>query len=221
MDELRDRGFEMPSAQNATGCRVRRCGRRGESGEWFATRDERCRWNVVAVRAAGAEQTGPGCPGRFLFAGCRCWPRWRLTCTLLPRRRGRELGVGRRAAALAATPPCCAVGTASTSSVPWIEMEELRALDAAVRSAPSASRVARGGRSHIRAEGDLTAVAGPLGPFHLVHVARFLKREILAELASFLAPAASCSTTRSSRRPAAGATRRGAGRAPWRAFSRG
>ena len=40
----------------------------------------------------------------------------------------------------------------------------------------------------IRAEGDLTAVAGPLGPFHLVHVARFLKREMLAELASLLAP---------------------------------
>ena len=36
--------------------------------------------------------------------------------------------------------------------------------------------------------GDLTAVAGPLGPFHLVHVARFLKREILAELAALLAP---------------------------------
>ena len=40
----------------------------------------------------------------------------------------------------------------------------------------------------IRAEGDLTAVAGPLGPFHLVHVARFLKREVLAELATLLAP---------------------------------
>ena len=40
----------------------------------------------------------------------------------------------------------------------------------------------------IRAKGDLTAVAGPLGPFHLVHVARFLKREVLAELASILAP---------------------------------
>ena len=40
----------------------------------------------------------------------------------------------------------------------------------------------------IRAEGDLTAVAGPLGPFHLVHGARFLKREVLAELASLLAP---------------------------------
>ena len=40
----------------------------------------------------------------------------------------------------------------------------------------------------IRAEGDLTAVAGPLGPFHLIHVARFLKREMLAELASLLAP---------------------------------
>ena len=36
--------------------------------------------------------------------------------------------------------------------------------------------------------GDLTAVAGPLGPFHLVHVARFLKREVLAEIASLLAP---------------------------------
>ena len=36
--------------------------------------------------------------------------------------------------------------------------------------------------------GDLTDVAGPLGPFHLVHVARFLKREILAEIAALLAP---------------------------------
>ena len=40
----------------------------------------------------------------------------------------------------------------------------------------------------IQAEGDLTAVVGPLGPFHLVHVARFLKREVLAEIASLLAP---------------------------------
>ena len=51
---------------------------------------------------------------------------------------------------------------------------------------PPESRVAVEGT--ICVEGDLTAVAGPLGPFHLVHVARFLKREILAELASLLAP---------------------------------
>ena len=51
---------------------------------------------------------------------------------------------------------------------------------------PPESRVAV--EATIRAEGDLTAVAGPLGPFHLVHVARFLKREILAELAALLAP---------------------------------
>ena len=51
---------------------------------------------------------------------------------------------------------------------------------------PPESRVAV--EATIRAEGDLTAVAGPLGPFHLVHVARFLKREILAEIAALLAP---------------------------------
>ena len=41
----------------------------------------------------------------------------------------------------------------------------------------------------IRAEGDLIAALASLpGPWHLVHVARFLKREMLAELAALLAP---------------------------------
>ena len=41
----------------------------------------------------------------------------------------------------------------------------------------------------IRAEGDLTAALASLpGPWHLIHVARFLKREMLAELAALLAP---------------------------------
>ena len=41
----------------------------------------------------------------------------------------------------------------------------------------------------IRAEGDLTAALASLpGPWDLIHAARFLKREMLAELASLLAP---------------------------------
>ena len=43
----------------------------------------------------------------------------------------------------------------------------------------------------IRSEGDLTtalANASLPGPWHLIHVARFLEREVLAELASILAP---------------------------------
>ena len=105
----------------------------------------------------------------------------------LPRRRGRERSTWERLRPRRGA--CCAVGTASTSCVPWIAMEEperrwTRLLDRH-QVAPE-SRVAV--EATIRAEGDLTAVAGPLGPFHLVHVARFLKREILAELASLLAP---------------------------------
>ena len=51
---------------------------------------------------------------------------------------------------------------------------------------PPESRVAV--EATLTRAGDLTAVAGPLGPVHLVHVARFLKREMLAELAALLAP---------------------------------
>ena len=41
----------------------------------------------------------------------------------------------------------------------------------------------------IRAEGDLTAALASLpGPWNLIHAARFLKREMLAELATLLAP---------------------------------
>ena len=67
-DELRDRGFEMPSHKTPL---VVECDAADVQRiqEWFRTRDERCRWNVVAVRAAGAEETGFS-PGRFLFAGC-------------------------------------------------------------------------------------------------------------------------------------------------------
>ena len=66
-DELRDRGFEMPS--HATPLVVE-CDAADVQRiqEWFQTRDERCRWNVVAVRAAGAEELGFA-PGRFLFTG--------------------------------------------------------------------------------------------------------------------------------------------------------
>merc|ERR1712091_430631 len=67
-EELRDRGFEMPS--HATPLVVKCDAAEVETvREWFATRDERCRWNVVDVRAASVEETGPGAPGRFLFTG--------------------------------------------------------------------------------------------------------------------------------------------------------
>ena len=67
-DELRDRGFEMPS--HATPLVVE-CDAADVQRihEWFRTRDERCRWNVVDVRAASAEELG-FTPGRFLFTGC-------------------------------------------------------------------------------------------------------------------------------------------------------
>ena len=52
---------------------------------------------------------------------------------------------------------------------------------------PAESRVAV--EATIRAEGDLTAVLASLpGPWDLIHAARFLKREMLAELATLLAP---------------------------------
>ena len=52
---------------------------------------------------------------------------------------------------------------------------------------PPESRVAV--EATIRAEGDLTAALASLpGPWNLIHVARFLKREVLAEIASLLAP---------------------------------
>ena len=67
-DELRDRGFEMPSHTTPL---VVECDAADVETvrDWFATRDERCRWNVVDVRAAGPEELGPGAPGRFLFSG--------------------------------------------------------------------------------------------------------------------------------------------------------
>ena len=66
-DELKDRGFEMPShatplVVECDAVDVQRI------QEWFRTRDERCRWNVVTVRAASVEETG-FVPGRFLFTG--------------------------------------------------------------------------------------------------------------------------------------------------------
>ena len=67
-DELKDRGFEMPSHSTPL---VVECDAADvpRIHEWFRTRDERCRWNVVEVRAASAEKSGPSTPGRFLFSG--------------------------------------------------------------------------------------------------------------------------------------------------------
>ena len=67
-DELRDRGFEMPSHTTPL---VVECDAADVETvrDWFATRDERCRWNVVAVRKDSVEQKA-GAPGRS-SSGCR------------------------------------------------------------------------------------------------------------------------------------------------------
>ena len=184
-DELRDRGFEMPShatplvveCDAADVQRIR---------EWFRTRDERCRWNVVDVRAASAEELG-FVPGRFLFSGSPLLAAMSDQVSgvaAAPGSRALDVGSGSgRDAALL----CCRYG-----------FDLVCALDRDVKALRRWTRlldrhqVAPESRSAVEATltraGDLTAVAGPLGPFHLVHVARFLKREILAELASLLAP---------------------------------
>ena len=185
-DELLDRGFEMPS--HATPLVVECDAADVETvRDWFATRDERCRWNVVSVRAASVEETGPGVPGRFLFTGspllAAMAPLVRAAAAA-PDSRALDLasGSGRDAALL-----CCRYGF---DFVCALDRDE-RALNRWTRLldrhqvAPE-SRVAV--EATLTRAGDLTAVAGPLGPFQLVHVARFLKREVLAELASLLAP---------------------------------
>ena len=185
-DEVRDRGFEMPS--HATPLVVECDAADVETiREWFATRDERCRWNVVAVRAASAEELGPGAPGRFLFSGSPLLAAMEQHVRVIaaaPGSRALDLasGSGRDAALL-----CCRYGFEFVCALD----RDSKALNRWTRlldrhQVPPESRVAV--EATIRAEGDLTAVAGPLGPFHLVHVARFLKREVLAELASLLAP---------------------------------
>ena len=185
-DELRDRGFEMPSHKTPL---VVECDAAEVETvrEWFATRDERCRWNVVDVRAASVEETGPGTPGRFLFAGCPLLAAMAFrvrAAAAAPGSRAIDVGSGSgRDAALL----CCQYGFDFVCALD----RDGRALSRWTRlldrhQVPPESRVAV--EATIRAEGDLTAVAGPLGPFQLVHVARFLKREVLAELASLLAP---------------------------------
>ena len=186
MDEVRDRGFEMPS--HATPLVVECAAEDVETiREWFATRDERCRWNVVDVRAASAEKSGPSTPGRFLFSGSpllAAMEQHVRAAAAAPGSRALDVGSGSgRDAALL----CCRYGFDLVCALD----RDGRALS---RWARLCDRHAVRPESHlaveatIRAEGDLTAVAGPLGPFHLVHVARFLKREVLAELASLLAP---------------------------------
>ena len=186
MDELRDRGFEMPSHKTPL---VVECDAEDVETirEWFATRDERCRWNVVDVRAAGTEETGPGAPGRFLFTGCPLLAAMAshvYAAAAAPGSRALDLGSGSgRDAALL----CCRYGF---DLVCALDRDE-RALSRWARlcdrhAVRPESRVVL--HDTLERAGDLTAVAGPLGPFHLVHVARFLKREVLAELASLLAP---------------------------------
>ena len=186
MDELRDRGFEMPSHTTPL---VVECDAADVETvrDWFATRDERCRWNVVDVRAASVEETGPGAPGRFLFTGSP------LLAAMAPHVRAAAAEPGSRALDLAsgsgrdAALLCCRYGF---DLVCALDRDE-RALSRWARlcdrhAVRPESRVVL--HDTLERAGDLTAVAGPLGPFHLVHVARFLKREVLAELASLLAP---------------------------------
>ncbi len=185
-DELRDRGFEMPShatplVVECDAADVQRI------DEWFRTRDERCRWNVVAVRAAGAEELG-FVPGRFLFAGCPLLAAMAFrvrAAAAAPGSRAIDVGSGSgRDAALL----CCQYGFDFVCALD----RDGRALSRWTRlldrhQVPPESRVAV--EATIRAEGDLTAALASLpGPWDLIHVARFLKREMLAELAALLAP---------------------------------
>ena len=186
-DELRDRGFEMPSHKTPL---VVECDAADVETvrEWFATRDERCRWNVVDVRAASVEETGPGAPGRFLFAGCPLLAAMAFrvrAAAAAPGSRAIDVGSGSgRDAALL----CCQYGFDFVCALD----RDGRALSRWTRlldrhQVPPESRVAV--EATIRAEGDLTAALASLpGPWDLIHVARFLKREMLAELAALLAP---------------------------------
>ena len=165
--------------------------------DWFATRDERCRWNVVDVRAAGSEELG-FVPGRFLFAGCPLLAAMAFrvrAAAAAPGSRAIDVGSGSgRDAALL----CCQYGFDFVCALD----RDGRALSRWARLldrhqvAPE-SRVAV--EATIRAEGDLTAVVGPLG--RTVHVARFLKREVLRSSRLYPRRAASCCTIRSSKTP--------------------
>lgn len=186
-DELRDRGFEMPSHKTPL---VVECDAADVETvrNWFATRDERCRWNVVDVRAAGAEELGPGAPGRFLFSGSPlliAMEQHVRAAAAAPGSRAIDVGSGSgRDAALL----CCQYGFDFVCALD----RDGRALSRWTRlldrhQVPPESRVAV--EATIRAEGDLTAALASLpGPWDLIHVARFLKREVLAEIASLLAP---------------------------------
>ena len=185
-DELRDRGFEMPSHTTPL---VVECDAADVETvrDWFATRDERCRWNVVDVRAASAEKSGPSTPGRFLFSGSPLLAAMASHVHAVAAAPGsRALDVGSGSGRDAALLCCrygfdfvCALDRDGRALSRWARLLDRHQVAPESRVAVEAT---------IRAEGDLTAVAGPLGPFHLVHVARFLKREVLAELAALLAP---------------------------------
>ncbi|CAH0379753.1 unnamed protein product [Pelagomonas calceolata] len=186
-DELRDRGFEMPSHKMPL---VVECDAADVETvrEWFATRDERCRWNVVDVRAASAEKSGPGAPGRFLFSGSpllAAMEQHVQAAAAAPGSRALDVGSGSgRDAALL----CCRYGFDLVCALD----RDAKALNRWTRLLDR-HQVARESRvaveATIRAEGDLTAALASLpGPWDLIHAARFLKREMLAELASLLAP---------------------------------
>ena len=186
-DELRDRGFEMPSHKTPL---VVECDAADVETvrEWFATRDERCRWNVVDVRAAGTEETGPGAPGRFLFSGSPLLAAMEQHVRAVGAAPGsRALDVGSGSGRDAALLCCrygfdlvCALDRDAKALRRWTCLLDRHQVQPESRVAVEAT---------IRAEGDLTAALASLpGPWHLIHVARFLKREMLAELASLLAP---------------------------------
>ena len=186
-DELRDRGFEMPSHKSPL---VVECDAAEVETvrDWFATRDERCRWNVVDVRAASVEETGPGAPGRFLFTGSP------LLAAMAPHVRAAAAAPGSRAIDVGsgsgrdAALLCCRYGFDFVCALDrdgrglsrWARLCDRHAVRPESRVALEAT---------IRAEGDLTAALASLpGPWDLIHAARFLKREMLAELAALLAP---------------------------------
>ena len=186
-DELRERGFEMPS--HATPLVIECDAAEVETvRDWFATRDERCRWNVVDVRAASVEETGPGAPGRFLFTGSP------LLAAMAPHVRAAAAAPGSRAIDVGsgsgrdAALLCCRYGFELVCALDrddkalnrWTRLLDRHQVAPESRVAVEAT---------IRAEGDLTAALASLpGPWDLIHVARFLKREMLAELAALLAP---------------------------------
>ena len=173
-DELRDRGFEMPS--RATKLLVH-CDAPfvAEVRAWFATRSERCRWNVVGVSAGGGPERGPAPAGRFLFDAS---PLLAASADLLPRS-GRALDVGAGSGRDAATLFRFGLRVVALD-------RDAAALARFERLCARQGYRAEAVRATLEKAGDV-ADAAP-GPFDVVTVARFLHRPTLLELGDALAP---------------------------------